>query len=212
MLDPLKNAWLKHREARANAEQNNDTRLPSRPRERIQKAADHLFSKHGAPAVTVETIAVRAESNKEYVLECFGSVEHLYADHLLRLVEIEKDLWQTLEDFHRRNPERQLRAWLGIVVPDEKRQFDPLLLSPAAMELGYQPNHPAHAVIKNNKTELRRRLRKFCYDALYRDPDGLAEKLIILAEGALVQSMIFGSDGLKDRLMEAAEDLLARHA
>lgn len=212
MLDPLKNAWLKHREARASAEQGNDSGLPGRPRERIQKAADYLFARYRPHVVTLEMVVDQAETNTGYVLGCFGSLENLYADHLLRLAEPEEELWKKLEELYPARPNRQLRKWLQIVVPTAERRFDPLPLSPAAMELGYQPNHPAHIVIKNNKAALRSRLRALCYDDLRRDPDGLADKLLFLAEGALMQSMIFGSEGLANRLLEAADDLFARHA
>lgn len=210
MLDPLKNAWLKYREARESEDQSGG--LPGRPRERIQAAADHFFTRYRPHAVTLEMIADRADTNSGYVLGGFGSLEGVYADHLLRLAEPEEELWKKLEELYPGRPNRQLRKWLQIVVPTTERRFDPLPLSPAAMELGYQPNHPAHIVIKNNKAVLRSRLRALCYDDLRRDPDGLAEKLLLLAEGALVQSTIFGSEGIAERLMEAVDDLLARHA
>lgn len=212
MLDPLKNAWLKYREARADAEQRGATGSQGSARPRIEKAADYLFSMYRPHVVTLEMVADRAETNMGYVLGCFGSLEGLYADHLQRLAEPQEELWKKLEELYPRRPNRQLRKWLQIVVPTGERRFDPLPLSPAAMELGYQPNHPAHIVIKNNKAALLSRLRALCRDDLRRDPDGLAVKLLILAEGALMHSMSFGSEGVADRLIEAADDLIARHA
>lgn len=211
MLDPLKNARLKDRQTRVSEDRFSDAALQTPAQERIEKAADDLFSKNGVRLVTIEDIADRAETNSAFVLECSGSLQHLIADYLQRRIA-EDDSWHTLEVRYPHAPEKQLRSWIRSAAPDPKGPIIPLPLSAEAIELGYQPGHPAYVIIGRNKAALRDKLAGLCSDALYRDPEGLAEKLLFLVEGAFVQRMLFGGEERGSRLIEAAEDLLKRHS
>jgi AcrR family transcriptional regulator len=187
--------------------------LPTRQtaHERIVAAADHLFSAHGIRAVSIANIAKRAETSKNYVVQCFASIEALAVDYLQRHTRADAALWVGLENKHPGAADEQLRGWLRAMAPDATDRFRPPLFSVEAVELLYAINHPGRAVIREYKAALRQRLAQLCEDAFYRDPEALADKLLMLVEGAFVQRAIFGGETPGQRLIEAAEDLFKRH-
>jgi AcrR family transcriptional regulator len=187
--------------------------LPTRQtaQQRIVAAADHLFSRHSIRAISIASIAKRAETSKNYVVQCFGSIEALAVDYLQRHADADDALWVRLENQYPKAPHEQLRGWLRAMAPDATDRFHPPTFSVQAVELLYDINHPGRAVIREYKDALRRRLALLCEDAFYRDPQALADKLLMLVEGAFVQRAIFGGETPGQRLIEAAEDMFKRH-
>ena len=59
-----------------------------------------------------------------------------------------------------------------------------------------------------NKQELRRRLGELARAAGVKDPDALAESLILLMEGAYASSQTCGSDGPANSLARTAKALI----
>ncbi len=214
-MDPLRFAALKDR--LDSAPDTPVTRAFSRPppQTRIIKAAEHLFSRHGVRSVTLEEIAEQADTSTDYVRECFGSLEDVVSNFLKPRLDVATrayaDYWTSLEQKHGRAAEEQLRDWIRKLAPSTAGPTRPLPFSSEAMELADQPNHKGLALIKQWKDALRIKIAMLCCDAFYRDPQILADKLLMLVEGARVQAATFGGEESGKRLIEAAEDLFKRH-
>lgn len=182
---------------------------------RIEDAADWLFREQGIRGVTLEGIAERAGTNTLYVLEHFGSLENLVLHYLKRRVNEQtredERFWGHLQKTYPKREDEQLRAWVRAVAPNANDPFIPVPLTMEAIDFLYNIHHPGRAVITQSKAALRERLARLCCDAFYRESGILADKLLMLAEGAFVQKAIYGGEQPAQRLIEAAEDLFKRH-
>ncbi|WP_432038777.1 TetR/AcrR family transcriptional regulator [Streptomyces cucumeris] len=151
---------------------------------RVLDSAAELFYGHGINAVGVDLIAKHAGVTKKTLYERFGSKEALISSYL-------------------RERDERWRAWLTAQVdaaPPQDRilaTFDALAAwmrreNPrgcgfvnAAAELP-DADHPARAVIADQKHWLRGYLRELCEEAGASEAGELADELLLLHEGATV--------------------------
>ena len=61
------------------------------------------------------------------------------------------------------------------------------------------PDHPARRVIRRHKAGVRERLRVLAAEAGAKEPEGLAERLFVVLEGAYVTGALEGETGVLDR-------------
>lgn len=215
MVDAIKIASLKDRVDRVANDPRSHPLLRTPTHQRISDAADWLLREFGIRGVTLEQIAERSSTNTAFVVECVGSLEDLVVDYLrLRVAEqTRKDdqFWTRVQGEHPRDEKEQLRAWVYMVAPSAMDRFEPLPFALQTIDLLYDVHHPGRAIIKQYKTAVRDRLARICCDAFYRTPEILADKLLMLAEGAFVQRALIDGERPGQRLIEAAEDLFKRH-
>ena len=57
----------------------------------------------------------------------------------------------------------------------------------------------------------RKQIAKLCWTAKFRDPPALADKLILLVQGARNERTSYGYNGPSRRLPEAGDDLMVAH-
>lgn len=158
--------------------------------ERVLQTASRLFYERGIRAVGVDAIAESASVTKKTLYDNFGSKDELIAAYL-------------------RGRDERYRAWLVGVVGRQSGSarerllatFDALgewmeLENPrgcgfvnAAVELP-DPDHPGRAVILEQKRWLRDYLANLATEAGAENPEDLAEKLLILHEGATVANAL----------------------
>ncbi len=84
-------------------------------------------------------------------------------------------------------------------------------LANAAVELP-DNDHPARRVVREHKSAVRQRLADLCRDAGLNDPDGLAEEVFLLCEGARIASQSLGSDAPLTRLPVLPKDTAEEHS
>jgi AcrR family transcriptional regulator len=70
-------------------------------------------------------------------------------------------------------------------------------------------DHPARVAATKNKPELHRRLRVLAERIDARDPQGLADQLVLLIDGAYANAALFGRKGPARALLPAARCLIA---
>src|SRR4051812_35638166 len=133
-----------------------DQGLPGDPRppvrDRIDAAANELFSTSGLRAVSVEQIAWRADTNSRAVVKYFGSHEGLVAHYLEQNGEAETSLWAEIEADYPEDPEQQLLAWVRTIAGAATDPFSEVcVLTSAAVELMFYKRHAAHRVIRKSK-------------------------------------------------------------
>ena len=184
---------------------------PKPPRQRILEAASELFYRHGIRAVGVDAIAEAADTNKMTLYRHFPSKDALVAECLREHAQ-EVDLyWDALTQEHAGDPEGEIKGWLEAVascVTDEGARG--CVMANAAVELP-EKDHPARIVIEAFKRGTRDRLVTLFRAAGLLDPEGLADEVFLLIEGARVNMQSLGSHGPAARLVRMIEALIESH-
>ena len=151
--------------------------------ERLLEAASELFYREGIGAVGVDTISERAGVSKRTLYNRFGGKDELVAEYLRRRDE-------------------KWRAYLrgvtvGVEDPGEKLlavfgaygewlaggDFRGCPFANAAAEIP-DPDHPARVVARRHKEGVEEHLTALAEGAGFDEPRALAERLLILLEGA----------------------------
>jgi AcrR family transcriptional regulator len=182
------------------------------PRERILAVARDLFYREGIHAAGVDAIAEAADTNKMTLYRHFGSKDVLIAECLAQLVAELDAAWDETAKKHAGNPLAQLRAWLRLVGEFKLQQAERgCAFVNAAAELP-DKNHPARRVIERYKSEHRKKLIHLCKEAGLVEPDLLADKMVLLCEGARVSIQSVGPNGPASRLLEMLDGLITDHS
>ena len=181
------------------------------PRERILDAAAELFYRHGIRAVGVDAIAEAADTNKMTLYRHFPSKDELIAECLREHAHEVDTYWDELASHYAGDPEGEIRAWLDAVatcVTDVGERG--CVMANASVELP-EKDHPARAVIEAFKRGTRDRLVTLFRAAGLLEPEGLADEVFLLIEGARINMQSLGSDGPARRLVRMIEALIESH-
>ena len=151
--------------------------------EKLLGAASELFYREGIGAVGVDTVSERAGVSKRTLYNRFGGKDALVAEYLRRRDERWRahlrDATEALE-----GPEGKLlaifEAYIEWLVGDD---FRGCAFANAVAEIP-DPDHPARVVARNHKEGVREYLAAAAGDAGFDEPEALAERLLILLEGA----------------------------
>ena len=185
-------------------------RLP--PRERLLSVARDLFYRHGIRAVGVEAIAEAAGTNKMTLYRHFSSKDELVAEYLRSLAAEKASIWDQIERELPNDPKAQLQRWLEEVA---RNVADPssrgCALANAAVELP-EKEHPARCVIEQCKQGGREKLLALCKKADIRQPELLADQLVMLVEGAFMCRQSIGSEGPACSFVRAGQALIDAHS
>lgn len=179
------------------------------PRERILAAARELFYRDGIRAVSVDTIAAAARTNKMTLYRHFASKDALVSIYLRQLAAQGDSIWQEVREAHPRDPHAQLLALLRRVSQfSDECSGRGCALANAAVELT-EPGQPARRIIEAHKRQQRERLVRLCRDAGYARPQRLADEIFLLLEGARMSLQSVGRRGPGAQLFAMASELLA---
>jgi len=182
------------------------TRTPAA--ERIFEAASEMFYREGIRAVGVDAIAARAGVTKKTLYDKFGSKNELVAAYLRGRDE----RWRAwlVEGVERRGgPSRErllstfdaLEEWIG---HGNTRGCG---FVNATVELR-EEDHPARAVVMEQKRWLGGYLARLAAEAGAEDPEGLADRLLILHEGVNVASSLGMPANAAQKARQAAAALI----
>jgi AcrR family transcriptional regulator len=177
--------------------------------ERILAAASTLFYAHGIRTVGVDAIADAAEVTKKTLYDRFGSKDRLIAAYLER----RNREWHEFldEQLAARKPSTPVEVILVLF----EALTDWLATSRngcgfinASVELA-APDHPAMPVIVAQKQWLRSEFEAQARAAGLARADELADRLLLLHEGALVTYRVAALERAPEVAARAAADLLA---
>jgi AcrR family transcriptional regulator len=182
-------------------------------KERIIEQADRLFTGWGVN-ISMETIAHVAHTNVATIIKHFGHRERLVSDFLKSLVKQADQSWKHIEQEHPNDPESQLRRWIlqSEFAADLSNQHEHAQLARAAVDLiGIKAKNPLLVEIESFWQAERRKITKLCEQAKFRDPAVLADKLLLLVQGARNERACYGYAGPSGRVGEAGDDLMVAH-
>jgi AcrR family transcriptional regulator len=181
-------------------------------KERIVEQALILFTRFGVNVATT-TIAHFAHTNVETIIKHFGTREQLVFDFLKSLMKDAELSWKS-EREHPNDPEAQLRGWVlyAEFAADLSDQAAHAQLSRAAVDLlRLEGKNPLLSEIEKFWQAERRKIEKLCEQAKFRDPWGLADKLLLLVQGARNERNCYGYGGPSRKVAEAGDDLMVVH-
>jgi AcrR family transcriptional regulator len=181
---------------------------PRRAADRIRDTAFDLFYREGIRAIGVEEIVTRAGVTKPSLYRAYDSKDELVADYLRDYDRRFCRSFEAPSAEHPDDPKGQLLAYLdGLAKRASAEGYRGCGLTNAVIEYP-DAGHPAHRVAVDSKQALRKRLREMCHDMGAREPDQLADSLLLLIEGCYVSGQAFGEGGPARVLGVAARQLI----
>ena len=178
---------------------------------RVFDTAMDLFYKRGIRAVGVDEIVTQAGVTKPSLYRNFASKDDLVAACLEGFAE---DSWVEIDSAvlaAGKEPHAQLRAFVNYYAAQmAKPDFRGCPMSNTAVEFP-EPGHPGRAIVENCKVELRSRLVALTRQIDVREPEALADGLLMLIEGAYSTHHVFGTQGPAQSLVACADALIEAH-
>jgi AcrR family transcriptional regulator len=186
--------------------------LDTPAKDRIVQKADTLFTHYGVKVATT-MIARFAHTNVETIFKYFGTRDRLVSDFLKSLMDSIGRNWREWGREHPNDPEAQLRHWIFYTEMISRSEFESEegQLARAAVDLIRPEKNPLLAEVEGFWRAERKQIAKLCEAAKFRDPSGLADKLILLVQGARNERTCYGYKGPSRKLPEAADDLMVAH-
>lgn len=176
------------------------------PRERILIAARELFYMRGLHVAGVEAIAEAALTNKMTLYRHFKSKDELIVAYVRLLAAEGEAVWEKNAAANPGNPQKQIDGWVEHVEDIVTNKIERgCALANAAVEL--PRDHPAREIIDAYKQRKREQLVELFAKAGYAEPEGLADEVFLLFEGARI-SIQCGGKGLASRLVGMLRELL----
>lgn len=178
-------------------------------RERICETARELFYQRGIRGVGVEMIAAEAGTTKMSLYRNFSSKDDLVAECLC---EQEREFWAwwdaTVEPLNG-DPRRQIEALFEALEAQLGSDHGSrgCVFANAAVELP-DKHHPARKIILEHHRAVRARLRAICSEMNARDPDALADGLVLLIAGVYMSCLVFEGAEFKRSFAETARAML----
>ncbi|HUB88751.1 MAG TPA: TetR/AcrR family transcriptional regulator [Dyella sp.] len=168
---------------------------PRRAADRIRDTAFDLFYREGIRAVGVEEIVNQAGVTKPSLYRAFESKDELIAAYLRDYDQRFCQRFEAPGTDHPDDPREHLLAYLDRLARRASRDgYRGCGLTNAVIEYPHH-DHPAHQVAVESKQHLRERLREMCRGMDARDPEELADGLLLLIEGSYVSGQAFGEGG-----------------
>jgi AcrR family transcriptional regulator len=182
-------------------------RVQSAARERILETAARLFYRDGYRAVGVDTIIAQSGVAKMTLYRHFPSKDDLIAAYLERT---NGELLKWMEGLIA--PHGDPRAALEAVFAGVAK----LASSPECLGCAFvgaaaefpELDHPGHQAALGHKRQVVDRFRDLAEAAGARDPQGLAEQLLLVMDGAWSAARVFGPGSHGQRAGEAAKTLI----
>lgn len=178
-------------------------------RDRIFETARELFYRKGIRGVGVESIAAAAGTTKMSLYRNFPSKDDLVAECLK---DEDREFWSWWDEViapFPGDPRGQITALFAAfethACEEEGSRGCPL--ANAAVELP-DLDHPGRTIVLEHHRKIRVRLRELCRDMLARDPETLADSLMLLMGGAYMVRLIFPTTGAVRSVGEAARLLI----
>ncbi len=179
-----------------------------RAADKIRETARELFYREGIRAVGVDEIVAKAGATKPSLYRTYKSKDELAAAVLREGADTFWLRFDAAAAEHPGDPRAQVLAYLeGLAERGVQDDYRGCPLSNAAVEYP-EHGHPARTTAQDHKAELRERLRGMAAEMGAEDPNGLADALLLLIEGAFLTSQLFDEDRPTAEVARAAARLI----
>src|SRR5215831_1368239 len=178
----------------------------STPRQRLLDAAADLFYQQGIGAVGVDLVSKAAGVSKRTLYQQFGSKDQLIAESLDAHGIAILGLYIPAEDPDVPAGQQILAVFDGLSGWTASETFRGCPFVNTATELA-DPGHPARQIARDYKLALRGYFARHAERGQAKDPQRLADQLIVVFDGAIVQA-VMGTLRHSDAARTAAQALL----
>ncbi|WP_426125738.1 TetR/AcrR family transcriptional regulator [Pararhizobium sp. PWRC1-1] len=175
---------------------------------RVLETASELFYRLGVRAVGVDMIVAEAGVAKTSLYRHFRTKDDLIAAFLQREDEDFWRVWDEVAQSHGDNAEAELEAhmsWIGDRAGRPGYRGCPQINVAAEFP---DPAHPARAVARTHKEELRRRLTAIAERLGASRPQELGLQLAVLVNGAFVSTTLFSPENAVPTLLAMSRSLV----
>jgi AcrR family transcriptional regulator len=177
-------------------------------RERILATATDLFSREGYRAVGTDTIIERSGVAKMTLYRHFAAKNELICAYIEQTIE---KFWASVERVVSEHPdaprEQLVKIFEMLAVDVADPTFCGCSCLHAAVEFP-EPDHPAHKLASQHKQDVRARFRDLAQQAGARQPEVLADQLLMLMNGLLMQGRMQGPTDMSLPVVQAAKALI----
>lgn len=164
---------------------------PLPTRERILKAASHLFYLEGIRSVSVDAIAERAEVTKKTLYYHFTSKDELIAAYLtLRDQPNLATFNRWFTEAEGSLPERMEMFFIRMAEAASHPKWKGCGFLRTTAELANQPGHPARQVGAGHKKKVERWLEVVFHEADIAEAGNLARQISVLIDGAFSAMLV----------------------
>jgi AcrR family transcriptional regulator len=179
----------------------------SSARQRLLETARELFYRDGIRAIGVDTIVEQSGVGKATLYRHFPTKDDLIAAYV---AEEDRAHQQWFEEIiaSERSPKEQLLAWFEACdqrIKEPGFRGCPFLNAMAEIA---EADHPAYQCAVQHERALRDRLAQLSRQAGARDPEQLADQLLLVVNGALASASLFGEATPAHQLKTIAAHLI----
>jgi AcrR family transcriptional regulator len=176
-------------------------------REQLLSTAAYLFYREGFRAIGVDTISAVSGVGKMTLYRQFQSKDELIVAYLN---EANQQFWEWFERVTSSAPtprEKILAFFAALAEQATKPSCHGCPFLNVIVDFP-DPTYPGHTVALEHKNAVRNRFRDLAQQAAHPDPEGVADGLFLLMDGAYMAIRLHGTGGPATRVREAAEKLL----
>jgi AcrR family transcriptional regulator len=159
------------------------------PRQRLLDAAGELFYRQGIGAVGVDLVSKAAGVSKRTLYQQFGSKDQLVAQSLDAAGTAILGMYLPVGGDDQPPREQILAVFDGLAGWTASQAFRGCPFINTATELA-DPGHPARQVARGYKLAMRDYFARQAERGGARDPERLADQLIVVFDGAIVQAVM----------------------
>ncbi len=180
------------------------------PKDRLFQTAARLFFQKGYRAVGVDTIAAESGIGKMTLYRHFPSKDDLISAYLR---ESDRDFWSQFETSIQDAPTAREKL-IAFMQALQEYVTSPSCFGCPFINLASeypQQDYPGHQIAIEHKLSVRDRFRDLAREAGARQPDVLANSLLLLMDGAYMAARIYGAspENPAASVVEAAKGLIA---
>lgn len=177
-------------------------------RQRILATSADLFSREGYRAVGTDTIIERSGVAKMTLYRHFSTKNELICAYIEQTIE---DFWASFEQVISEHPDSPKEQLVAIFESLASTVTEPTFYGCSCLQAVVefpQPDHPAHQVAFQHKQDVRTHFRDLAAQAGAREPDLLADQLLLLMNGLLMQGRIAGPISAIASVVQAVKVLI----
>ncbi|WP_165423403.1 TetR/AcrR family transcriptional regulator [Ktedonosporobacter rubrisoli] len=177
-------------------------------RQRILTTATDLFSREGYRAVGTDTIIERSGVAKMTLYRHFSTKNDLICAYIEQTIE---NFWAAFEQVISEHPASPQIALVAIFEMLASTVAEPGFCGCSCLHAAVefpQFDHPAHQVALEHKRDVRARFLQLAEQAGARQPDILADQLLLLMNGMLMQGRMEGPIDTTSSVVQAVKVLV----
>ncbi len=184
------------------------THVSHSTRQQVLDTAADLFFREGYRAIGIDTIVERSGMAKMTLYRHFPSKNALIVAYLERTSE---QFWVWFVQATSQHPGSPRAQLVAVFEALEKLVATPICYGCPFLHVATEfpdEGHPGHQVARQHKLAVRARFQDLAAQAGARQPEVLADQLLLLMDGAYLQARMFGPANPASHVAQAARILI----